>query len=307
MTNRRMYELIENAPKTGKSPTIWAWPQLTEYLKTAAQPVAGPVAAAPGTAARPERRGPARRGPRPARRTPGRAPGTGRPLAAGTTGSAGEGIAPMYPSRFRYAAPRTLDEAIALLAEYGDDAKVLAGGQSLVPLLKLRFAAPALLVDINNLPGLDHHREDGDGTLRVGALCRHADLERSTLLPGKHPLMASAAPLVADPIVRNRGTLVGSVCHADPQGDWAAVMIALGGLDRRAGPGGATHDPGRAVRVGALPERAATRRGRDRGGGAARAGCGGRHLPQAGAPHRRLRDGRRRGGLGIRGDRAAAP
>ena len=94
----------------------------------------------------------------------------------------------MYPSRFRYAAPRTLDEAIALLAEHGDDAKVLAGGQSLVPLLKLRFAAPALLVDINNLTGLGHHQEDGDGTLRVGALCR----------------------------------------HADPQGDWAAVMIALG-------------------------------------------------------------------------------
>src|SRR4029077_11051940 len=88
---------------------------------------------------------------------------------------------------------------------------------------------PALLVDINNLPGLGHHREDADGTLRVGALCRHADLERSTLLPGRHPLMAAAAPLVADPIVRNRGTLVGSVCHADPQGDWAAVMIALGG------------------------------------------------------------------------------
>ncbi len=144
----------------------------------------------------------------------------------------------MYPSRFRYAAPRTLDEAIALLAEYGDDAKVLAGGQSLVPLLKLRFAAPALLVDINNLPGLDHHREDGDGTLRVGALCRHADLERSTLLPGKHPLMASAAPLVADPIVRNRGTLVGSVCHADPQGDWAAVMIALGASIVAQGPAG---------------------------------------------------------------------
>jgi FAD binding domain in molybdopterin dehydrogenase len=144
----------------------------------------------------------------------------------------------MYPSRFRYAAPRTLDEAIALLAEHGDDAKVLAGGQSLVPLLKLRFAAPALLVDINNLPGLGHHREDGDGTLRVGALCRHADLERSTLLPGRHALMAAAAPLVADPIVRNRGTLVGSVCHADPQGDWAAVMIALGASVIAQGPAG---------------------------------------------------------------------
>jgi aerobic carbon-monoxide dehydrogenase medium subunit len=144
----------------------------------------------------------------------------------------------MYPSRFRYAAPRTLDEAIALLAEHGDDAKVLAGGQSLVPLLKLRFAAPALLVDINNLPGLDHHREDADGTLRIGALCRHVHLERSELLKAKHPLMASAAPLVADPIVRNRGTLVGSVCHADPQGDWASVMIALGGSIVAQGPAG---------------------------------------------------------------------
>ena len=144
----------------------------------------------------------------------------------------------MYPSRFRYAAPRTLDEAIALLAEHGDDAKVLAGGQSLVPLLKLRFAAPALLVDINNLPGLGHHREDGDGTLRVGALCRHADLERSDLLKSTQPTMAAAAPLIADPLVRNRGTLVGSLCHADPQGDWASVVTALGGSVIAQGPNG---------------------------------------------------------------------
>ena len=144
----------------------------------------------------------------------------------------------MYPSRFRYAAPRTLDEAIGLLVEHGDDAKVLAGGQSLVPLLKLRFAAPALLVDINNLPGLDYHREDADETLRIGALCRHVHLEHSALLKAKHPLMASAAPLVADPIVRTRGTLVGSVCHADPQGDWASVMIALGASIIAQGPSG---------------------------------------------------------------------
>ncbi len=135
----------------------------------------------------------------------------------------------MYPSRFRYEAPRSIDEAIALLDEGGGEAKVLAGGQSLVPLLKLRFASPELLVDINNLPGLDYHRVDADGTLRVGALCRHADLERSTVLPGSQPTMAAVAPLVADPIVRNRGTLVGSLCHADPQGDWASVVTALGG------------------------------------------------------------------------------
>src|ERR1700754_2365399 len=135
----------------------------------------------------------------------------------------------MYPSRFRYEAPRSLDEALALLRQFGDEAKVLAGGQSLVPLLKLRFASPDLLVDINGLTGLDQHYEDPDGTLHVGALCRHATLERSAVLASSHPLMASAAPLIADPIVRNRGTLVGSLCHADPQGDWASVLLALGG------------------------------------------------------------------------------
>jgi carbon-monoxide dehydrogenase medium subunit len=135
----------------------------------------------------------------------------------------------MYPSRFRYEAPRSIDEAIALLRDGGGEAKVLAGGQSLVPLLKLRFAAPELLVDINNLPGLGYHKVDADGTIRIGALCRHADLERSAVLPAKQPTMAAAAPLVADPIVRNRGTLVGSLCHADPQGDWASVVTALGG------------------------------------------------------------------------------
>jgi carbon-monoxide dehydrogenase medium subunit len=144
----------------------------------------------------------------------------------------------MYPSRFRYEAPHSLDEAIGLLHDGGDYAKVLAGGQSLVPLMKLRFASPELVVDINNLPGLDYHRADPDGTLRIGALCRHADLEHSALLPSTQPTMAAAAPLIADPIVRNRGTLVGSLCHADPQGDWASVVLSLGGSVVAHGPGG---------------------------------------------------------------------
>jgi aerobic carbon-monoxide dehydrogenase medium subunit len=144
----------------------------------------------------------------------------------------------MYPSRFRYEAPQSIAEAIALLHEHGDEAKVLAGGQSLVPLMKLRFASPELIVDINNLPGLGYHQEDPDGTIRIGALCRHADLERSALLKNKQPVMAAAAPLIADPIVRNRGTLVGSLCHADPQGDWASVVTALGGHVVARGPGG---------------------------------------------------------------------
>jgi aerobic carbon-monoxide dehydrogenase medium subunit len=144
----------------------------------------------------------------------------------------------MYPSRFRYQAPHSLDETISLLRDGGDDAKVLAGGQSLVPLMKLRFASPELIVDINNVPGLGYHHTDPDGSLRIGALCRHADLEHSELLTGTQPTMAAAAPLIADPLVRNRGTLVGSLCHADPQGDWASVMLALGGSVVARGPNG---------------------------------------------------------------------
>ncbi|HWG65400.1 MAG TPA: xanthine dehydrogenase family protein subunit M [Streptosporangiaceae bacterium] len=144
----------------------------------------------------------------------------------------------MYPSRFYYEAPRTLTDAISLLTEGGDEAKVLAGGQSLVPLMKLRFASPELIVDINNIPALAYHEAAQDGTLRIGALCRHADLERSDLLKATQPTMAAAAPLIADPIVRTRGTLVGSLCHADPQGDWASVMTALGGSVVAQGPSG---------------------------------------------------------------------
>ena len=144
----------------------------------------------------------------------------------------------MYPSRFRYEAPSSLSDTIAMLRDGGDYAKVLAGGQSLVPLMKLRFASPELVVDINNVPGLGYHRADPDGTLHIGALCRHVDLERSALLASTQPTMAAAAPLIADPIVRNRGTLVGSLCHADPQGDWASVVLALGGSVVAQGPGG---------------------------------------------------------------------
>lgn len=143
----------------------------------------------------------------------------------------------MYPARFRYEAPRTVDEAIDLLRAGGGEAKILAGGQSLIPLLKLRFASPELLVDINEVRGLDYLRADPDGTIRIGALCRHATIERSPIVAAQ-PTMAAAAPLIADPIVRNRGTLVGSLCHADPQGDWSAVVTALGGHVVAQGPRG---------------------------------------------------------------------
>ena len=144
----------------------------------------------------------------------------------------------MYPSRFRYEAARSLDQAVRLLHDGGDEAKVLAGGQSLIPMMKLRFASPELLVDINTIPGLDYHRVAPDGSIHVGALCRHADLEHSELLGNRQPTMAAAAPLIADPLVRNRGTLVGSLCHADPQGDWASVVLALGGSIVAHGPAG---------------------------------------------------------------------
>jgi carbon-monoxide dehydrogenase medium subunit len=144
----------------------------------------------------------------------------------------------MYPSRFAYEAPKSLREAIAILDANGGEAKILSGGQSLIPMIKLRFASPEVLVDINGIPGLDYMRVDPDGTLRIGALVRHEDLEHSTSLAATHPTLAAAASLVADPIVRTRGTFVGSLCHADPQGDWAATMVALGGRIVAQGPKG---------------------------------------------------------------------
>jgi carbon-monoxide dehydrogenase medium subunit len=143
----------------------------------------------------------------------------------------------MYPSTFEYFAPESLDEAVELLGRYGDEAKVLAGGQSLIPLLKLRFAAPGVLVDVNRIAGLDTLAEDGD-TLRIGALVRHKACERSELLRSRYPLLADVAGQVSDPIVRNLGTVCGSIAHADPQGDWGSALIAAGAEAVLRGPGG---------------------------------------------------------------------
>lgn len=133
----------------------------------------------------------------------------------------------MFPATFDYRAPNTLDETLSVLKQHGDDAKVMAGGQSLIPLLKLRFARPAMVVDIGRLPALNTVRRD-DGHVAIGALVRHVDIERSKELEGWLPIMQEAAHWIADPLVRNRGTLAGSVCHADPAGDWGSVMLALG-------------------------------------------------------------------------------
>jgi len=129
-------------------------------------------------------------------------------------------------ARFDYQRPGTLDEALSMLDQQDTETKVLAGGMSLIPLMKLRFAAPARLVDLNMVPGLSGISES-DGWLRVGSLARHADLERSDLLKTRYRAMAAAAPLVSDPLVRNRGTIGGSLAHADPAGDWGSVMLAM--------------------------------------------------------------------------------
>ncbi|HKW69073.1 MAG TPA: xanthine dehydrogenase family protein subunit M [Candidatus Dormibacteraeota bacterium] len=132
----------------------------------------------------------------------------------------------MVPAAFEYRASTTLGEALGILKQRGDAAKVMAGGQSLIPLLKLRFAQPALVLDIGRLPamdGVDRH----DGQVRIGALVRHVDIERNSDLRRMFPILAEAAHWIADPLVRNRGTVAGSLCHADPAGDWGSVMLAL--------------------------------------------------------------------------------
>lgn len=132
----------------------------------------------------------------------------------------------MYPAKFDYLAPESLDEAISILAERGDEVKILAGGQSLIPMMKLRFANPSTLMDINRIPGLDGLTRD-NGHLSIGALVRHNDVVKSDVAKANHTVV-SAAPWIADPIVRNLGTVVGSLAHHDPEGDWASVMLACG-------------------------------------------------------------------------------
>lgn len=131
----------------------------------------------------------------------------------------------MLPAAFDYVRPVDLQEAVATLAQYGEDGKILAGGQSLIPLLKLRFALPGVLIDINRVGGLDYVRVDGDRLL-IGARTTQATLARSELVKQHAPALHTAAPQVADPIVRNWGTLGGSLAHADPAGDGGSALIA---------------------------------------------------------------------------------
>lgn len=141
----------------------------------------------------------------------------------------------MKPAPFGYADPTSLDEALTLLAE--DGAKVLAGGQSLLPLLSMRLASPATLVDINRIPGLDSVAVSGDG-VRVGALVRHVDLLHHAEAARVQPLLARATANVAHPAIRNRGTTVGSIAHADPSGEMTSALALTGGSVTVATPGG---------------------------------------------------------------------
>ncbi len=133
----------------------------------------------------------------------------------------------MIAQSFQYESPGTLAEAIALLNQYGDEAKVLSGGHSLIPMMKLRFASPGYLIDINGIPGLSDIKEE-NGVVRIGALAREADLEHSALLAKHFPIFKDVTKLIADPQVRNMGTLGGNLAHGDAANDHPAVMIALG-------------------------------------------------------------------------------
>jgi carbon-monoxide dehydrogenase medium subunit len=132
----------------------------------------------------------------------------------------------MYPASFEYLRARGIDEAIEWLRRYGDDAKLLAGGQSLVPMMKLRVARPKYLIDIHRIGALNYIREDG-GSVHVGAMTRHVQIEDSPLIGEKLPILREAASAIGDAQVRNRGTIGGGLVEADPSGDYGAVVLAL--------------------------------------------------------------------------------
>jgi carbon-monoxide dehydrogenase medium subunit len=133
----------------------------------------------------------------------------------------------MYPAAFDYHAPASVPEAIALLGKLKDDAKLLAGGHSLIPMMKLRLAQPKHLIDLRKIPGLSGVKEDGS-VIAIGAMTTHYQVESSALVKSKIPVVSDAASMIGDPQVRNLGTMGGSLAHADPAADMPAVMIALG-------------------------------------------------------------------------------
>ena len=143
----------------------------------------------------------------------------------------------MYPAAFEYLKPSSIGEAIALLKEHGEDAKLLAGGQSLVPMMKLRIARPRYLIDIHRISDLNYIREE-TGQIRCGAMIRHVQIEESELIRSKIPMLCEAASAIGDAQVRNRGTLGGGLVEADPSGDYGAVVLALDAQMKCIGPRG---------------------------------------------------------------------
>ncbi len=143
----------------------------------------------------------------------------------------------MIPAAFEYLRPKTIPEAIGFLQQYGDDAKILSGGQSLIPMMKFRLARPTYLIDINRIAGLSYIREEG-GYLKIGGLTREADLDSSPLIQTKYPILADTARVIADPQVRNMATLAGNLAHGDPANDHPATMLALRAEIVASGPQG---------------------------------------------------------------------
>jgi aerobic carbon-monoxide dehydrogenase medium subunit len=143
----------------------------------------------------------------------------------------------MIPGSFEYYAPRSLNDAVKFLADHRDDVKILSGGQSLLPLMKMRLSKPGFIVDIGRVPGLDTITQDGE-SLIIGGLVTHAQIESSALLKAQCPLLPQTATTIADVQVRNRGTLGGSIAHADPAGDWPAAIVALDADIKIVGPRG---------------------------------------------------------------------
>src|SRR5689334_6986767 len=143
----------------------------------------------------------------------------------------------MIPRSFEYYSPRTLDEAVTLLQKLGPDAKLLSGGQSLIPMMKLRLLSPEYIVDINRIPDLDYISES-DGHLKIGALAREHEIESSEVVKNRFPILSDTAKVIADPLVRSQATVCGNLAHGDPANDHPATMLALGASVVATGPKG---------------------------------------------------------------------
>lgn len=143
----------------------------------------------------------------------------------------------LIPGSFDYLVAHSIEEAVGLLDQHGEDAKILAGGQSLIPLIRFRLARPSVLVDINRVPGLEYVQE-ADGTLHIGTMTREAELDSSSLIRERYPILYDTSTMVADPVVRNWATVGGNLAHADPANDHPATMLALGARIVAVGPAG---------------------------------------------------------------------